>query len=261
MTRLKLGAFSDDITRLYRDGNSARSIAKTYNTTTTTVTNFLKKIGLMEHRGRGYIPNSFRSAQKEAINLFNKGVRPVDIFRTTGVSKTIFYQLIKNEGLNLRGLDNYKPTAEQRINAAKGREISGSMNKTEKLVFDALEAEGYEVTPQAFIDGKNADFAIHSHSIAIEVCCRGTFNLYLNDGSLAKRVKQFGKSGFHTYILVSQDFETAATNGIEDMLAWIDFIQRSPTFLREYRVVRSPFDLISVGKIEGDNFSSIISSV
>lgn len=261
MTSLKLGAFSDDIARRYRNGDSATNIAKAYKVSTTTVTNFLRKIGLMEYIPRGYVSNKIKEAQKESIKLFKEGVRPSEIIKTTGISKTVFYDLAKKEGLDLRGLDGWTMSKEQLTKCAKTKEFTGLLNKTEKFVFDSLESAGFSVTPQAFIDGKNADLAIHSHSIAIEVCCRGTFRKYINDGSLSKRIKQFGESGWHVYVLVSHGFDSTVANGIDDMLAWVDFTKRSPTFLREHRVVRSPFDLLATGKIDCDNLSAIVDSI
>lgn len=64
MARSKLDAYADDICSLYRDGTPAGVIAKNYGVTTTTVTTFLKKLGLMHDRPRGWVSNDTILNQK-----------------------------------------------------------------------------------------------------------------------------------------------------------------------------------------------------
>ena len=108
MTISKIAAYRNDINRLYRDGVSAGVIARQFDVTTTTITNHLKKVGLMEGRPRGFIPDSSLAVQKKAIKLFNNGVRPCEIIKTLGISKTCFYSLINRNGLTKRGHDGFK---------------------------------------------------------------------------------------------------------------------------------------------------------
>lgn len=261
MTRLKLAAHADDIIRDYESGVSAIKIAKAYNTTTTTVTSLLKKLGRMEARPRGWTSAENIAKANKAVQLFNNGVRPSEIIKQIGIPKNTLYKRLHQAGCDLRGLDGWELPDESREAIAISKQINGVMNESEQLIYDRLVTSGYDVIPQLAVGKYNVDLSIRECSVAIEICCRGTFRGYVNESRLAKRVKKLGESGWHTYVLVAEDFADISRIGIDDMLAWLDFTKRSPTILREYRVVRGSHDLLAAGKSNCKNLPSIIDSI
>jgi hypothetical protein len=257
----KLAPFFNDIARRYRDGESAASIGRYYKATTTTVTSFLKKHGLMIARGRGEVDEAVIQDRQLAIELFNDGLRPSQILDEVGRSKSWLYTTLNQAGCDLRGIDSWQPSEENMRNAAVAKEESGAMNDSEKLVYNALVRNGWDPTPQLAFGSKNADFGIQSCSVAIEVCCRGTFRKYLNSGSLSDRIVELGSLGWSVYVLVSSDFEQLRADGVEDMLDWIYFADRSPAVSREYRVVRSPSELLAGGQLDPEEVSRVLTKV
>lgn len=255
MTRLKLGAFTDDITLRYKNGESAGSIARHYKTTTTTTTGFLKKIGIYKSRVFS------EKAKQEIINLFESGTKPSQILIIAGISKSTLYAILNANACDLRGQDGYIPEYHSKVKGAQSRERNGLMNEAEQYVFDRLGESNFEVTPQKAVGTYNIDLAIDSHSIAIEVCCRGSFSKYLRDGTYADRIIKLGECGWHVYILANVDSECVRRDGIDDMLAWINFTKTNPTIAREYRMVRGAFDLLACGKIESNNLPAVIGSI
>jgi len=261
MTIPKLARHANDIYRLYREGTSATAIGRQYNVTTTTVTKLLKDAGLMRARKRGECDDLVVEHRKKAVQMFNDGFRPSEIERELGRSKSWVFKQLNDSGCELRGLDGWKPDKTSIEKVALARERAAAMTESEKVVYNMLTNHGLEVTPQMAFGTKNIDFAIHSHSVAIEVYCRTVGRLYINNGGLAERVKELGESGWSVYVLFAHEAKDISLNGIDDMLAWIDFTERSPAILREYRMVRCPSKLISCGKIKGNDLSTIFSSV
>jgi transposase-like protein len=261
MTIPKLARHSNDVCRLYRDGVSAAAIGRQYNVTTTTVTNLLKKVGLMESRPRGFVNPDTKKAKNKAVEMFNNGSRPSEILREVSISRSCLFKTLSDAGCELRGLDGWRPSEEILVKQAKIKESRGHMTKSEQEVFKLLSAGDYEVTPQMAFGKKNIDFAIHSHSIAIEVFCRTVGRNSINSGELAERIKELGKGGWHVYVLFAYEASSIIDHGIDDMLAWVDFIKRSPAIIREYRMVRCPANLLACGKIESDDISTILSTI
>jgi hypothetical protein len=252
MGRSKLDAHADDICRRYRNGQTAASIAREYDATTTTITTFLKKVGLREAIPRGFVPEQVNARRELAVKMFIGGKSPGEIIKETGISKSILYPALQIAGAELRGHSSDPLTEEYKIRVANGRQCAGSMNRTERAVFDMLTSAGINAIPQFAIGINSVDFAIYEDSIAIEICCRGTYSLYNRTGKLDERIKNLGGLGWHVYVLSNFEHENIVSDGIKDMLAWIQFIKSSPSMLREYRVFRGSSELLSCGKIDSD---------
>lgn len=258
MKNLKLALHANDVVRLYRNGNSAASIARRFSVTTSTVTKLLKENGLMINVKRGErSPCSIADANK-AVYMFKSGIRPTEILDCIKRSKSWLYNVLKESDCEFRGLDGWKPTQEHIYKGMKSKEGSTPTNESEKYVLQALVSAGYDVITQAFISNCNVDFAIHSSSIAIEINCRGTFPDYVKRGAFASRIKKFANFGWHTYVLIAKDSVELRRYGIDDMLAWIEFTNRQKAVRRQYRMVRCPSDLLSCGCSDSDNLTSIL---
>lgn len=247
MITSKLEAFSNDIFCKYREGVPAIRLAKEYGVCTTTMTTFLKKYGLAPHLKRGEKLVDYKSKKAEAVRLFNEGMRPSDIIRTLNVSRSWFYSVAKSENLNLRGIDHYVPTEESARKISATKQVNAIMTESEQNLFNILKANGINSIPQFSIGTYNVDFVIPDCSIAIELFCRGTINIYSRTSYIEDRIKELGNFGWHVYCLFSYDAKSVADDGIDDMLAWIDFIKRQPSARRQYRMFRRSFELLSCG--------------
>lgn len=260
MTVPKLALHANDIIFKYNSGISATAIAKEYKSTTTTVTNLLKKANAMPVLKRGQSDIHIDRDEALVVKFFNNGMRPSQILAAlNGRSKSWLYQVFKRNNLALRGLDNWKPTNEQVEKHAITKQRNAILNNSEKFVYDSLVKAGYSVTPQFAIGRNNIDMVIHSHSIAIEVVCRGTFALYSRNGWFIERIKQCSDIGLHTYIIVATDSTKLISHGIDDMLAWIDFTHRQKAVRRQYRMVRSPFELLATGCSDSNDIATVLS--
>ena len=259
MANFKLARFTNDIIGKYRNGQSASSLGREYGATTTTITNMLKNSGVMPSLGRGEHKKLPQETVKRIIDLFNDGVRPSEIISETGHGKTTIYTALNAAGVNLRGLDGWKPSTEQLEKKARTKQTNAIMNKSEKVVFNALNKTEFDCVPQFAFGAKNMDFGIPSISVAVEVLCRGTFQLYINNGQVSDRIIELSNRGWHTYIIVSDDSDSIEAGGIDDMLAWLDFIKRQPTARRQYRMVRSPSNLLAAGCSDCNHISSVFS--
>jgi hypothetical protein len=263
MARRKLAAHVNDIISKYRNGTSAAALAREYQCTTTTVTSQLRKFGVMPHvRRNERHPDSAKDAA-EAVRLHNSGIGPIEIGRRFGRSRGWVFDALRDGGCTLRGHTGQQPTREQLLAAAAGREANpdACTRTTENVIADALSSAGYNVSHQMAIDTGNVDLTIPAISVAVEVCCRGTFGLYLSNGWIERRIRQLGECGWHTYVLGTFDTATAVADGIDDMLAWLEFLRRQPTARRQYRVVRRNVDLLACGCSDDKHFPFVASPV
>ena len=251
MATNKLSSFSNDIFCKYRNGISASKLAKEYNVSTTTMTTFLKQNGLAQERKRGVSKEGMED-RKKAVELFNNGVHPSEILRQLNRSKSWFYTVAKSENLNLRGADHYTMSKATKIILSQSKQQNAIMWPAEQAVYDMLIQNGLDVIPQYSIGIKNIDFVIPSCSIAIELFCRGTLAAYSGSNYITDRIKELGNLGWHVYCLFSRDAKTVIADGIDDMLAWIDFIKRQPASRRQYRVFRRTSELLSCGCCDSD---------
>lgn len=255
--RSQLDVFANDIISEYRNGVSAAKIGRKYGVHTTTVTNLLKKLKLAPELKRGEHDYKNYADRRKAVALFNDGKRPSEIMVELNRSKSWFHELAKRENLNLRGSNGFTLTEESQHKIAQSKQYSAIMTASEKLVFNMLKESGLSPIPQYAVGSKNIDFVINEASLAVELTCRGTSSNYIISGYIGKRIKELGELGFHTYVLISDDSESVIKDGIDDLLAWIDFLKRQPAFRRQYRVVRSPAQLRSTGCSDSNNISSV----
>lgn len=255
MAREKLAPHRNDIIRLYRNGISAAEIGRTYNATTTTVTTLLKRAGVMASISRQ--EHGRRADEARIVAMFNSGSKPVDIIASTGVSKSAFYAIARRHGLALRGLLPQRMSEANKVRLALAREASGRLNRGEDAVFQLLRARGLEPITQVACGTRSIDMAIRDLSIAVEVCLRGTLNLYINSGQLSDRIRQLGYAGWHVYVFGAKDVTTIDAQAIEDISAWADFIRRAPPSRRQYRVVWSGADLLATGCCDDDDITVI----
>lgn len=263
MKTSKLSIHSSDIIFSYRNGESASNIARRYNTTTTTVTSLLKNLGIMPSLKRGEKDQSIKFDENIVIELYKSGENVSDIlqrFSNKKRSKSWVYECLKRASIEPRGHNgDYFRTEESIINQSKGREYGGAMTQAEKTFFYLMSEFGIKSTPQKSFGMQNMDFFIATHSVAVEVYCRGTFRLNLRNGGIIKRIKEFSDRGWHTYIFVSKDHKTIGADGINDMLIWLDFIKRQPAHRRQYRMVRGTCELLACGCSDSNDFSDIFS--
>lgn len=252
MITSKLEAFSNDIFCKYRKGVSATRLAKEYGVCTTTMTSFLKKYGLAPHLKRGESTIDYKAKKAEAVRLFNEGMRPSEIIRTLNVGKSWFYSVAKSENLNLRGINNYVPTKESACKVSATKQVNAIMTEAEQNLFELLSSNGIKTIPQHSIGTHNIDFVVPDCSVAIELFCRGTISIHSGTSYIEDRIKELGNCGWHVYCLFSYDAQTVIDDGINDMLAWIDFIKRQPSARRQYRMFRRSFELLSCGCCDFD---------
>lgn len=258
MATPKLALHANDVIFQYKAGTSAAEIGRRYGVTTTTVTALLKSVGVMPALPRGVKDERIGADAERAVSLFQSGVRPSEILGAIPRSKSWLYGVLRSAGCDLRGLDGWTPTDDQVCRKASAIEQAGRLNPTEQLVADLLAKAGFKVTPQMAVGRYNIDLAIHSHSVAIEVNCRGTFPMYARTGLFADKIKELANRGWHTYVLVAQDFAAIEQHGIDDMIAWVDFSQRQKAVRRQYRMVRCPFDLLAAGCSDSDDLAGIL---
>jgi hypothetical protein len=252
-----LAQHANNIFFQYRNGVSARQIAKEYSVSVSTVTDFLKNHGIMPALKRGESDDRNYADRDTAIKLFNNGVRPHQIIKELNRSKSWFYSLSKANNLNLRGQNHNVPTSIQLSKGYSSKQASAYMTEAEQLLYDSLILAGYTPTPQYAIGGGNVDFVIDNLSIAIELCCRGTTSLYLRSGYLTDRIKELGKLGWHVYILYTRDANELRRHGIDDLSIWLEFIKRQPASRRQYRMIRSSGELLSVGCCDSNNLTGV----
>lgn len=259
MPTVKLAAHADDILSRYRNGESAASLAREYQATTTTVTSLLKKLGVMPSLQRGEADATVRSDATLAANLFVSGVRPCDIYSKLSKprSKSWLYSVLKKTGGSLRGLGNWRPSGEMVERMSKTRERNGKMNRAERTLCALLAESGIEAKAQVSLGRGNADFVIPSHSVAVELLGRGTYRLYIRNGWIEKRIRELRERGWHAYFMVvtaTRGADGIARHGIDDLLAWLDFMKRQPAVRRQYRMVRCPGELLAAGCSDDHQF-------
>jgi len=259
MTIPKLAHVANDAIKLYREGASAASIAKQFGVTTTTVTSLLKKHGVMPALERGKCDQRIDADKTQILALFDKGFQPAKIATIVGRSKTCVYSLLNLHRKGLRGHLGGPLPDEQVRKVAMSRGVTGKMNRTEQHVNNILIEAGFQTDPQLAIDRYNVDIAIKSLSVAVEVNCRGSFAPYIRQGVFVNRIKQFAQLGWHTYILVSRDHQSVVERGTDDLIAWLYFMDRQKAPRRQYRMVRSPFELLATGCGDDPNLANILS--
>lgn len=260
MTISKLAHVANDVISLYREGVSAAEIARRNDVTTTTVTSLLKKHGVMPQLKRGDRDKNIEADRIRVIELFKEGKTPSEIGRITGRSKSCVYAILNNSGADLRGHVGWVAPKETKIKKAQTAQSKGKLNSTEKFVFDALKNKGgYEVFPQLAVDIYNIDLAIHKASIAIEIICRGSLPRYVKTGLLAEKIKKLSELGWHTYALIALGHKEIVDGGTDDLLAWIQFMERQKAPRRQYRVIRSPFNLLAAGCSDDPELARVIS--
>jgi len=171
MTRFKLEAFTNDIIRKYRNGQSASSLGREYGASTTTVTNMLKNVGAMPSFGRGEHNAVPKQEADQIIDLFNSGSRPTDLMSRFNRSKSTIFAILRKGGVALRGIDGWTPTREMMLKKAAAKQANAIMNESEQFVYDSIIGAGFDCIPQFAFNTKNMDFAIPSLSVAVEVLC------------------------------------------------------------------------------------------
>lgn len=260
MARSVLSPYANDVIAQYRSGKTACKIAKDFGVSTTTATKFLIGAGVMEYSPRDGRNTLSAADARLAVCLFNKGISPSQILKQLPRkrSKSWLYSVFKEFNCDLQGWYGWKQTQENLEKQSMTKERTGFLTPAEDALFSMLSKEGrLDIIPQKSIGVHNADFLIASHSVAVELACRGSFMRYLRKGMCIDRIKEFGKAGWHTYVLFTKDREFLIRDGITDLLAWLDFIKRQPPTRRQYRVVRSPGDLLACGCSDDDKFPGI----
>ncbi|MCI0561298.1 MAG: hypothetical protein MN733_22660, partial [Nitrososphaera sp.] len=190
------------------------------------MSSFLKDAGCRDVTKKGEIIRV--DVFEKSISLFLSGVRPSEIFKETGISKSVFYGWLRRVGIETRGLNNWKPTEQQILKVAKKREEIGVTTEAEQIVSSMLKEAGINAVRQFALGRNNIDFCVVDPSIAIEIVCRTCSSLYFNNGWLRNRIVNLGNSGWHCYILIAFDARQIKAWGIKDMLCWIEFIQSQP---------------------------------
>lgn len=264
MTRSVLAPYANDVIAQYRAGKPAYKIAKSFGVSTTTTTKFLINAGVMEYSPRDGRDTLSAADARIAVALFNKGVSPSDILKQLPRKrgKSWLYSVFKEFECDLQGWYGWKPSRDQTEKQSQTKETRALLTAAETVLLDLLSNSGeFDIIPQKSTGIHNADFFISSHSVAVELVCRGSFIKYFRNGVCVDRIKEFGKLGWHTYVLYTQDDELLVKDGIADLLIWLDFIKRQPTIRRQYRVIRSPYDLLACGCSDDNEFPGISSFV
>jgi len=254
MPRESLAPHRNDIISRYSQGESAASIARHYKVTTTTLTRALKGAGVMPHIPRG---GDRRGDRDRILSAFRDGVRPSQIMKGFNVSRSGLFSMLKRAGLKLRGLDSWTPTKDMLVSAAITRELGGKLNANEKRISDLLSAAGLECRPQVAIKTGNLDLLIPSHSVAVEVCLRGTLTRYIDNGWLEKRIRDCADRGWHTYVYAAANAPDITVDSIQDIAAWVDFLHRSPASRRQYRMVWCGVELLACGCSDDDQITLV----
>jgi hypothetical protein len=260
MSRLKLASYTDDVLDLYGKGMSARQIAIKFNTTTTTVTSLLIRHGAMPYVSKKERGLSSLIKKKKIVELYEQGFSPKAISEQ-GFCLSLVRESLAEFSVELRGQPKGKG-AHPIANYVKGqitREINSSgIMPTESLVIDILCKNGISnITPQKAIGIYSCDLVIDNPRIAVECVCRGTASLYFKEGRATDKIKKFSKLGWHVYFLVAQDIGDVSFFGINDLIAWINFIKIAPTLRRQYRVFRCGTDLLACGCCDDDKLPSV----
>lgn len=245
MTREKLAFYRNDIIRDYANGISAARIARSFGVTTTTVTRILKGAGAMQSLGRG---DQMRRADEQTIICeFNRGMKPHEIITKYGVSKSALYAILNRAGVDLRGHVEERKTIAQLTHLAKIREERGICNKSESLFQSFLSEGGFNSKAQVALGTGVIDFVIPTHSVAVEISLRGTFNKYVSEGWFIDRIKNCANRGWHCYIFGGQESSDINADTVKDIFAWLEFLNRSPASRRQYRVVWCGTNLLAAG--------------
>ena len=245
MPREKLAFQRNNIIRRYSGGESAASIGRSLSATTTTITRILKGAGCMPALGRG--DHKRRADEGKLITLFQSGMKPSAICRTSGVSKSGLYGILKRSGADLRGHIDEARTDADLIKLALGREAAGRCNENEQLFRDLIAERGFKSNPQVALGTGVIDFVIPDYSVAVEVNLRGTFNRYITEGWFTQRIKNCSNRGWHFYVFGGRDRSDINADSIQDICAWMEFLNRSPASRRQYRVVWGGTELLSTG--------------
>ena len=96
------------------------------------------------------------------------------------------------------------------------------------------------------------DFVIPTHAVAVEVNLRGTFGRYVAEGWFTQRIKECAHRGWHFYVFGGRDTSDITADAIQDIAAWLDFLNRSPASRRQYRVVWGGTELLTTGCSDDD---------
>lgn len=251
----KLNPHTNDIIKLFNSGVSAAEIARRFDTTTTTATSFLTKLGLWTPRKRG----AKHIHSEEAVELFRSGEAPFLIQKKLGISKSCFYSIAKRAGIDLRGHVGYAPSEDQLRKSAKTRQKNVTMHPNEQIVFDRLTNAGINVIPQFAFNTQILDFFLPDLNIAVEITGRGTYCKYLRNGWFVDRIKNLGESGSHIHVIAYGD--DIGEESIRDLIAWVEFLRATPTPCRQYRMVRGNGEVIATGKSDCVHLPAILASV
>lgn len=251
MSREKLAFYRNDIIRDYSNGVSASELGRRFNVSTTTITRMLKGAGVMPTLGRG--EHMRRADEQTIICEFNRGMKPVEILTRYDVSKSALYAILNRAGVDLRGhVEEHRTTAEL-IHLANLREQRGVCNENEQAFQSLLAEGGFDSKAQVALGIGVIDFVIPSHSVAVEINLRGTFNKYITDGWFVNRIKECANRGWHFYVFGGRDARDINHNTIQDIYAWLDFLNRSPASRRQYRVVWGGTELLATGCSDDNN--------
>src|SRR5208282_635302 len=172
-------------------------------------------------------------------------------------SKSWLYDLLRQHGATLRGLDNWHPDDAQRLKQSLTRESQAKAEPSEKFVADALNKHHYDVKHQVALYFGNIDLVIPSESVAVEILTRGVFGTYMRNGWIKDRIAKCGDRGWHAYFLGAFDTQSIISCGINDLLAWIEFLRRAPTIRRQYRVIWGGCDLLACGCTDNENITIV----
>lgn len=253
MPREKLAFHRNDVIRRYRSGESASAIGRHFGVTTTCVTTALKRAGVMPALTRG--AHTRRTDEVRIITLFQQGVAPSDIVTQTGVSKSGLYAILRRAGVELRGHDGQIQTHEMRVARADAIERRGVGNEFEERIRAMLTNRGLNTRAQVAIGAQLVDIVLPDQSVAVEICCRGTFFKYVRDGWIVQRIRECAERGWHTYVLGFLNAPDVVDQSIDDVVLWAQFLDRAPPVRRQYRVVWGGFELLATGCSDDDQIT------
>lgn len=110
---------------------------------------------------------------------------------------------------------------------------------------------------QVAVERYNLDFA--AGAVAVEVHTSASDPIRLP--RLGRRTVELGKRGWHVAYLWLTPSHPLSDRGLDELVAYIERLQRLPASVREYRVVRGSGDLYAAGRIDADHDALIPAAI
>lgn len=219
--------------------------------------------------------------ESEIVNRYTSGESELSLSRSFSVSRNVISRILTKNGAIRRDRStacfvrasrmtpeerkelakaaheaNRRSTKEaresksrKRAKAAESRSGDGGINigVGEQEVADALRAKGLDVTQQQAINFYNIDIRVGSVAVEVKFGAKGRRAITEN----AAKLEEIFEADLKPCLLVLLD-RYAIDNGIDDIVTLIDGIDRKPTPLRQYWVIRSGLQTSPISRFNGN---------